>query len=522
MRGTLSPCGKICVNAMTVVSDHSHRMPRSAARAFARLNTAETHHTAPQPSAPAEARNTVTLGKIGDFLELDLRRLFVWLRAGLFFALASMVIGALAGGAYGLLSKPLYTVSSDILIDPAQLQVVPNDLYANPGQVDGQLLNAGSKVRVMTSRNVLARVVADLDLVHDQEFYNPTPGFSLSGLFGGNAKGTPADPSVVALSALASKIRVQADEKSFVATLLVSAETPDKAIRISDAIFKSFQSELATAEADGASRTAAALNDRLNQLKNDVQAAEEKVEAYKRDNNLLSTDNGSLVSTQTMTQLNNQVIEAQAKIVAAQSAYDALVSAGRNATTADTETSGMLTALRTNAGNLQQQLDSASRVYGPKHPTVVKLNAELAAVDAQLDAEIDRISKAAKATLEQAKASLASLTAQSDTLKSGVFTDNDAMVTLRQLERDATSKSTIYEAFLARARQVAEQEQIDTSNVRVISTAVPPAGRSWPPPTLVLALLGALGGFGLGLLGAVIVGALRDLRRPARRTSAAA
>jgi polysaccharide biosynthesis transport protein len=506
---------------MTVLSDHSHRLPpRSAARAFARLNTADSHHTAPPP---ADSRGTVTLGKIGDFLELDLRRLGDWLRAGLVVALTLAALGALAGGAFGILSKPLYTVTSDILINPSQLQVVPNDLYADPGQVDGQVLNAGSKLRVLTSRNVLARVVTDLDLVHDQEFYSPATGFSLTGLFGGGSRGAVAvDPSVVALASLASKIKVQADEKSFVVTLLVSAESPDKAIRISDAIFKSFQNELATAEADGASRTAAALNDRLNQLKNDVQAAEEAVETYKRDNNLLSTDAGGLVSTQTMTQLNNQVIEAQAKVVAAQSAYDSLTAGGRNATTVDTETSAMLTALRTNAGNLQQQLDSASRVYGPKHPTVVKLGAELSAVNTQLDAEIDRIGKAAKATLDQAEASVVSLTSQSDKLRSGVFADNDAMVTLRQLERDASSKSTIYEAFLARARQVAEQEQIDTSNVRVISTAVPPAGRSWPPPTVLLALLGALAGFGLGLLGAVLTGAFRDLRRPTRLQPAVA
>src|SRR6201999_4331214 len=116
----------------------------------------------------------------------------------------------------------------------------------------------------------------------------------------------------------------------------------------------------------------------------------------------------------------------------------------------------------------QQKLDAESRIYGPKYPTIIKLSTELRAVNVQLDTEVARIVKAAKATLDQAKASLASLTSKSDTLQAGVFTDNDAMVTLRQLERDATSKSTIYEAFLARARQVTEQEQIDTTNVRVI------------------------------------------------------
>jgi uncharacterized protein involved in exopolysaccharide biosynthesis len=235
----------------------------------------------------------------------------------------------------------------------------------------------------------------------------------------------------------------------------------------------------------------------------------------------VSTDSGTLVSTQTMTQLNSEVVDAHAKVAAAQSAYDGLVAAGRNATTQDTEDSAALSALRANAGNLQQQLDSASRVFGPKHPTIVKLNAELAAVNAQLDEQIARITQAAKATLEQAKATLAALSTQSDSLKSGVFTDNDAMVTLRQLERDATAKSTVYEAFLGRAKQITEQEQIDTSNVRVISTAVPPAARSWPPRTVLLILLGAIGGFVVGMLLAVLVGIARDLRRPRRERSPA-
>lgn len=496
---------------MTVVSDRPDpHLHASGARAFARLDSTQPRSSA--PAATADLGETVTLNKIGAFLELDFGRLFTWLRAGMFLALVLAVVGALAGGLYGIFGKPQYTVTSEILIDPSNLQVVPNDLYSDPTQVDGQLLNAGSKMRILTSGNVLSRVVDQLDLVHDKEFYDPTAA-SFASLFGG-AAGAQEDPKVAALGSLSNHVKTDADSKSFVATLSVSAETTDKAIKISNAIFVAFQDELAKAEADGASRTAASLNDRLNQMKSDVQMAEQKVEDYKRVNNLVSNDSGGLVSTQTMTELNSQVVDAQAKVVAAQSAYDALLAAGRNATTEDTETSTALTALRTNAGSLQQQLDSELRVFGPKHPTIIKLKAELAAVNLQLDAEVARIVSTAKATLDQAKATLASLSTKTDSLKSGVFTDNDAMVTLRQLERDATSKSTIYEAFLARASQVTQQEQIDTSNVREISTAVPPDARSWPPRTLLLVILGAFAGLALGMLIAVVFGIARDVRRP--------
>jgi uncharacterized protein involved in exopolysaccharide biosynthesis len=502
---------------MALLTDAPHpQNPRSGARAFARLGgrPANDEIIAPTP-VPPEPVETVTLGKIGDFLELDFGRLFVWLKRGLLASVALAGLGAVAGGAYAVLSPPKYTVSTDILIDPANLQVVTDDLFQQPGQVDNALLAAGSKLRVLTSGNVLSRVVDKLNLVADKEFFDPTPGL-LSGLLGSGKDEKPADPRLAALSALDKRVSTTADEKSFVARLNVSSETPDKSILISSAIVDAFKAELATAEADGAGRTAAALTDRLDELKAAVKAAEEKVEAYKRDNNL-ATSSGELVNTQTMAQLNQQVVEAQSRVIAAQSSYDELVAAGRNATTADTQASAALTTLRASAGALRQQLDAQSMVYGPRHPTIVRLNTELSAVNAQLEAEIGRIVAAAKVSLDEAKAAAAALGAKAEELKTSVFSDNEALVTLRELERDATSKSTIYEAFLSRARQVTEREQLDTTNVRVISTAVPPAGRSWPPRTVVMLGAGAVGGFALGMLLAVLFGILRDLKQPPRR-----
>ena len=78
------------------------------------------------------------------------------------------------------------------------------------------------------------------------------------------------------------------------------------------------------------------------------------------------------------------------------------------------------------------------------------------------------------------------------------------MVGLRELERDAQASRSIYEAFLVRARETGEQEQLDTKNIRVLSKADLPQRRSSPPSSLVLALaammLGAAAGTGLVLV----------------------
>jgi uncharacterized protein involved in exopolysaccharide biosynthesis len=101
-----------------------------------------------------------------------------------------------------------------------------------------------------------------------------------------------------------------------------------------------------------------------------------------------------------------------------------------------------------------------------------------------------------------------------DELKGNVFSDNESEVALRELERDAAAKRAVYESFLSRSSQIGQREHVDTTNVRVISTATPPAGRSWPPRTSLMIILGAFAGFAIGLFLALARGIWRDLRSP--------
>jgi len=468
---------------------------RGAAQRAAAAPLAERE---PAPAVTREAVPPVTLEKVGDFLELDFRRIFVWLKAGLMTALALAVLGALAGGVYGFMAPKRYTVATDIMINPTNLQVLGNDL--NPQPVDGQVLAARSKERVLTSRSVLLRVVDDLNLADDPEFASR----SIDGA---------SDRRLAALQKLQNAVNIQADERSFVTTLLVSAQTPQKAIEISQAIVKAFKEELAETEAEGASRAAAALDSRLQQMKTDVLEAEKKVQAYRRDHKL-SSSNGQLVSTQAMSQLNTQIVEAQTRAAAAQANYDTLVAGGVNGSNASPAVSTTLADLRNKANTVRQQLNSLSVQLGPRHPSILKLKIELDTITAQLTAEYQHAVEVAKANRDAARSALNSLTAQMNKLEGSVFADDESEVALRELQRDAAAKTAIYERFLARTRQITEQEQIDTTNVQVISPPVPPRGRSWPPSTRLLIVMGAVGGFGLGLLLSIAWGIRQDLRLP--------
>ncbi len=68
---------------------------------------------------------------------------------------------------------PNYTAVTQILVDPADLPVIQNDLSNRQPQADSGVSIAESQTRVMQSDSVLRRVIDRLDLTQDAEFVPP-------------------------------------------------------------------------------------------------------------------------------------------------------------------------------------------------------------------------------------------------------------------------------------------------------------------------------------------------------------
>ena len=160
---------------------------------------------------------------------------------------------------------------------------------------------------------------------------------------------------------------------------------------------------------------------------------------------------------------------------------------------------------------LRQQLADLSRLsaetrmqLGPRHPAVADQLAQMRDLERSIGREKSRIIDSTLKELDRAVAAETAIRRELERLKGETTTNDRALIGQRELERDVDAQRTIYEAFLRRARETSEQERLDTTNMRVISAATPPLGRSWPPsPWMLLPpgfLLGLLGGAGFALL----------------------
>ncbi|HEY6630500.1 MAG TPA: GumC family protein [Rhizobiaceae bacterium] len=473
--------------------------------------------TATAPDGRQDAAAQETLER---YLRIDMPQLLSWLRAGARWIVLGTLAGLLFGAAYATLAKARYTVTTDVLMDPAGLQIGSDDLFRQDQQRDSQLLVVESKRQTLLSRTVLLRVIEALQLQRDPEFVPPTPWTSrLSpGRLSGGA-GAAQSPDIVALDSLMRRVDARRDELSFVITMSVWSDDPEKSIRISEAIVKAFKEELVAADSEGARRTADALVSRIAELKGEVNIAEQAVEEFRRRNGLQATQ-GELVSSRSMTQINQQLNEARERFIEAESRYKELTS--NNSTDTAAMQSSTISSLRTQYATLKSRADAESLTYGPRHPRLSQLRTELRVLESEIEAEKGRIVQAARNNLDQAKAVVAALDADAASVSSSVFADNDAQVELRDLTREAAAKTAIYEAFLVRVREITQRQNLDTTNIRVISPPVPPKSRSWPPRTTQLAGFGAVAGMVLSTLAILAQGIWKEIggtpiRLPVRR-----
>jgi uncharacterized protein involved in exopolysaccharide biosynthesis/Mrp family chromosome partitioning ATPase len=398
-----------------------------------------------------------------------------------------------------------YTAVTQILIDPTDLHAGVNDLTPVNQSNDATVLQVESQVRVLTSDSVLRRVVKSEALDQDPDFLSQSDG---------------VDSTTAALNALKRSIQVKRAERTYVVDIAVTAREPARAAHIANAIAQAYLEEQTDVRSDAARQISQSLSARLNELKDRVRQAEDKVEAFKARNNILDSS-GTLVNEQQLTEMNNQLSTARARSAAAKARLDQIqqVQLSRDGMGAFPEAvqSPTISALRSQYAEVTRREAEQMSSLGPRHPAVIEIQAEAERLRHTIDDEVRRIALSARTEYESAHANEEALAADLEKLKGTAVTTNEAMVMLRELERDVQANRAVYEAFLMRARETGEQGRVDTKNIRVISWASAPLKRSFPPSNTLLALAALLFGIAAGS-GIVITRDFLDVERP--RTAA--
>jgi len=424
------------------------------------------------------------------------------------------VLASLAGaGLFLALVTPRYTAVAQLLIDPNDLRVVDNAVTASGTPSDANSAYVESQVRVLASDNVLRTVIAQQGLERDPEFV-PPPSllarvrdsvYATLELAPAAHRGEPREPRELALQTLAPLVVAKRQERSYVVDLSVTTFDAEKSARITNAIVKAYLDDQAATRAGAAKRATDALSSRLQELKDRVREAEDRSEAYKAQNNIVAT-NGQLVNEQQLSELTNQLTLAGAKADEAKARLDQIEHLRRgdadSGATAEVVQSPTIAALRAQQAEVLRRKAELTAQLGARHPSVVDINAQARDGQQGIDREVARLAQAAKGDYDRALATRQALLTRLNALKQETVNTSQALVRLRELQREVDASRAVYQAFLVRSRETSEQERVNATNVRVLSEAIRQDRRVWPPRSL-LVMAAALGfgvaaGAGLG------------------------
>ena len=95
-----------------------------------------------------------------------------------------------------------------------------------------------------------------------------------------------------------------------------------------------------------------------------------------------------------------------------------------------------------------------------------------------------------------------------------MLVDGQALVKLQELQRDADANKNIYEQFLSRFKTTNEQRQLQSSQTKIASLAIPPMRSTRPPLALLLAAL-AIGSILTSTAAVAAMGSRSDGSAPA-------
>ncbi|WP_187972437.1 GumC family protein [Aquibium microcysteis] len=443
------------------------------------------------------------------------------LRSGWIIA-ATTVCGAAMAAALALSTPKQYVALTELIVDPRQLRIVQNELTDGGLSAEAMLAVVENQVRVLRSGVVLGKVVDTLGLDRDPEFNGTRSGGPLS--FLGNLRalisssGDSGDPSLrrrtLAIEHLGEATDVVRGGKTFVVAVTARTEDAGKSALIVNTLTDVFLETYGSIQAGAAGRASDEISARLAELRSGVEDAERKVEAFKSENDIVDAQ-GRLITDDEIVKLNDQLSTARARTLELQARADSArtvtVDAALAGNLPEQTSSPVLTELRTQYSLLRQEADRIGTRLGPRHPERVAIDAQVDAARARVEQELRLVASSIQVELRRAVQLEQDLAARLAQLKARQAGLSGELVTLRELEREATAKRAVYEAFLLRAGETGQQRDLNTANVSVISKATPPLEPSGPSRSM-MTLLGAFLGFGAGVGIGVARGVVGSLR----------
>ena len=454
-----------------------------------------------------------------DRIVIDLRSVLnsIW-RAKWMIGALGLLFAMLAAAAISRMT-PEYRAVATVMFGiqrasiPELQQLLPTAKF-DPAEIENE-------IQVLGSTSLLTRVVQDLDLQNDPRF-NPAlaeeeagaPAGGVGGLVarakallaqvglgGAPEAATPVDPAQLRLRAAVEQLQDELEltpvPNSSVIRIGYSAYAPDLAQAIVNAVAQQYIVDQLQVKLETANAATTWLTARVAELRQQVQTSEEAVEALKSQ---LSADAGQgiEITQQQLAALNAALSTAQSEATTAEARYQRLAEALAAGEDLSPE-SQLIRQYRDEEGVLLTRRNTLSE----NHPAIPQIDTQIRTVRDRIGDEGRRVAAVAQVDLQTARTRVSELEQAVRNLESKALAQSRDEIRIRQLEREAEANRLLYENLLTRLNESSQQEDLQSADARILSSAEAPLEPQSRRAPLLIAIAGLFGcalGGGIALL----------------------
>jgi capsular exopolysaccharide synthesis family protein len=419
-------------------------------------------------------------------------------------ALGIGLLGVLAG----IYRGKMYKASGEIQIQPGSASDLKQSITSIVGGGSTLDVVIESDSRILQSETLLITVAQTLNLQDDPRFLGGRRS-RLMGVLGATtpvAHGNLDDPNVrnAVLYNLRSHLTIARVPRTQMITISYVSWSPQLSADIVNALESEFIKNNFTAHYKSTQQVTDWLTSQIEYLRKLVQESQDKMVDLQKKLGISALDPQHSMIVQEITNLEKGASDATEQRVLDEARYRILQSLppdriqdGTFAMSMD-GTQGMLSNLRTQRANAAAELARQRPIYGPNYPSVKQLNAQIKALDKEIEAEEQTVLNKAKdaygiahAAEDQAKGVLNNRVRE-------LYGQRDDIVRYELLTEEYESNRHMYESILARLREAAVDAGLDSADISVVDFAALPITPSSMSPW-TMGELGLLFGIFTGL-----------------------
>lgn len=413
-------------------------------------------------------------------------------------------------------ATPVYKASTTIQLATNQENVI--DLGSVLGGIAVNTAVIDTEVMVINSKSLLTKVAERQKLIEDPEFnwtlVEHKPGLvesltkpikkslgmrveRVDPYAGMSAEEREAAIMESVVGTLMRKVNVSRVGTTYLLTVTVMSTSPETAARLANAVADQYRVQQLETKLDATRRATEWLSERVSALRDEVAEKEKRVEVFRAENNL-DTAMGNTLTEQNIAYLTTQKTQLEVELSKARSRYENMrrqIDSGAGVEgIGEVLDSQLVSRLKEQLSTLRGRVAELETRLGPQHPELIGARNEVADVERQLNAEINRIAGNLESEVKAKQSQLNSIQSRINQANAQLRGNSIANVRLRELERDAETSRVLYEEFISRSKETREQDDLVQADAVILSTASVPHGPAAPKKTLNLLIGIVLGG----------------------------